>query len=124
MPGGHKAPAITSFDELKLWENVLSKQGECFTTSGRGKRPGNPFTYSIRGAEMFVDRRAKSITRATILYAYRKVCEIEASGETVTGPKKIGVHGDSYIFAIFKALGVIRSAERGNTPPAKNAMPE
>lgn len=124
MPGGRKAEPLTDPDELKLWKMIVNNQGQSFATSGRGKRSGIPFSYSIRGAEMFVDRRAKSITRATILYAYRKVREIEASGETVTGPKKIGVHGDSFIFAVFKTLGVIKSAEHGNTPPAKNAMPE
>ena len=28
--------------------------------------------------------------------------------EQVPGPKAIGVHGDSYIYAIFKTLGVIK----------------
>lgn len=51
---------------------------------------------------MFVSSRSKSITRATILYAYRKV-----KGEDFSGPKAIGVHGDSYIYAVFKAIGVI-----------------
>lgn len=52
---------------------------------------------------MFVSTRSKSITRATILFAYRKVKNLD----DVPGPKSIGVHGDSYIFAVFKALGVI-----------------
>ncbi len=51
---------------------------------------------------MFVSTRAKSITRATILYAYHKV-----KGKEISGPKAIGVHGDSYIYAVFKAIGVI-----------------
>lgn len=110
MPGGHKAAPITEPEEALLWEIILNNQGTGFTTSGREKRPGNPFTYTIRGAEMFVDRRAKSITRATILFAYRKVQEIEADGGTVSGPKSIGVHGDSYIFAIFKELGIIKNS--------------
>ena len=59
----------------------------------RGSRPGKTFTYSIRGAEMFVSSRSKSITRSTILYAYRKV-----KGKEISGPKAIGVHGDSYIY--------------------------
>lgn len=117
MPGGHKAQPITDAKELAIWESIAANQGRFFTTSGRGKRPGNIFTYTIRGAEMFVDRRAKSITRSTILIAYRKAREIEAHGGTVTGPKTIGVHGDSYIFAVFKALGVIR-----NSTESKNSF--
>lgn len=52
---------------------------------------------------MFVSTRSKSITRSTILYAYRKVKEMDS----VPGPKAIGVHGDSYIYAVFKTIGVI-----------------
>ena len=52
---------------------------------------------------MFISTRSKSITRSTILYAYRKVRKMD----TVPGPKAIGAHGDSYIYAVFKAIGVI-----------------
>ena len=31
----------------------------------------------------------------------------KVKGKEITGPKMIGVHGDSYIFAVFKGLGVI-----------------
>lgn len=102
MPGGQHAPPITDPEELTLWKSILSHSGQTFTTSGRGSRPGKPFTYSIHGAEMFVSNRSKSITRSTILLAYRKV-----KGKEISGPKMIGVHGDSYIFAVFKAIGVI-----------------
>lgn len=103
MPGGQHAAPLSSPEEAELWKSITSHAGETFTTSGRGKRPGIQFTYSIRGAEMFVSTRSKSITRATILFAYRKVKNLD----DVPGPKSIGVHGDSYIFAVFKALGVI-----------------
>ena len=120
MPGGHKAEPITDPGEIALWESIIANQGCVFTTSGRGQRPGNPFTYNIRGAEMFVDRRVKSITRSTILIAWRKVREIEKRGGTITGPKTIGVHGDSYIFAIFKAFGVIQ----GDSKPKDSKQTE
>lgn len=103
MPGGQHAPELTSPDEIKLWEMLCKHSGETFTTSGRGNRAGVEFRYEIKGAEMFVTNRSKSITRATILLAYRKVKTMDQ----VPGPKAIGVHGDSYIFAVFKALGVI-----------------
>ena len=110
MTIGQHAPELTDPDEISLWNTILSNQGKQFTTSGRGARPGIPFTYTIStntdgapGAEMFVSTRSKSITRSTILYAYHKVKAMTI----VPGPKSIGVHGDSYIYAIFKALGVI-----------------
>lgn len=49
----------------------------------------------------------KSITRSTILLAYRKCKEMTI----VPGTKAIGVHGDSYLFAIFKVLGVINTKQ-------------
>ena len=107
MPGGQHAPELTSPDEIKLWEMLCSHQGENFTTSGRGNRAGVGFKYEIKGAEMFISTRSKSITRATILYAFHKVQKM--NGE-VKGPKAIGVHGDSYIYAVFKAIGVINGS--------------
>lgn len=109
MPGGQRAPQLTDPEEIELGDAILAYQNKLFTTSGRGRRPGIQFSYTIRGAEMFVSSRAKSITRATILYAYHKVCEMEEQGVAVSGPKAIGVHGDSYIFAVFKAIGVINT---------------
>ncbi len=110
-PCGQFAKALTDPEEVDLWNKILSHQNQPFTTSGRGSRPGIQFTYTISttangspGAEMFVSTRTKSITRSTILLAYRKVKKIEQ----VPGPKAIGVHDDSYIYAIFKTLGVIK----------------
>lgn len=109
---GHHASKLTDPDEIYLWNQILENQGKQFTTSGRGSRPGIQFTYTIStnadgtpGAEMFVSTRSKSITRSTIMLAYRKVRAMTI----VSGPKSIGVHGDSYIFAIFKVLGVINT---------------
>lgn len=113
-PTGQHAPELTDSDEIKLWQSILSNQGKQFTTSGRGTKPGIQFTYTIStnsdgtpGAEMFVSTRSKSITRSTIMLAYRKCREMEI----VPGPKSIGVHGDSYIYAVFKALGVIKDPQ-------------
>ena len=92
-----------------MWENICAHQDKTFTTSGRGRRPGTQFSYTVRSAEIFVSNRAKSITRSTVLYAYRKVREMEEQGIAVSGPKAIGVHGDSYIFAVFKEIGVINA---------------
>lgn len=119
MPGGQKAPELTDPAEIELWEKICAHQDESFTTSGRGRRPGTQFSYKIHGAEMFVSSCAKSITRSTILYAFHKVREREEQGIMVSGPKNIGVHGDSYIFAVFKEIGVItcdicNAPERGN----------
>ena len=100
----HYATPLTNPNEIAVWESILQYQNTEFTTSGRGSTPGLPFTYVIKGAEMFVDRREKSITRATVMKAYHRAIEL---GE-VTGPKQLDVFGASYLFPILKKIGVCR----------------
>ena len=98
----HYAEELTDPAEIELWNNILLHQVETFTTSGRGTKSGVTFTYSIRGAEMFVDRKEKSISRATVIRAYNKALELGV----VTGPKKLNVFGASYLLPIFKRIEV------------------
>ena len=60
-----------------------------------------PFTYTIKGGEMFVDRRSKSITKATFAKALDKIKE---NPEKITGPKALNVFGAPYILAILRGL--------------------
>lgn len=93
----------TSLDTEKvLWSAVCAFQGYVFKTA-KGLR----FTYTVKGGEVFVDRKEKSITRATVDIAFRKAIEL---GHGVTGPKKLGVFGASYLYPIFVRLGVIQKA--------------
>ena len=75
--------------EEKLWQELTYLQGCLFTTS-----KGLDFTYKIRGGEMFVDRKEKSITKATVIKAYGKVVELDGA---VKGPKTLGTFGASYL---------------------------
>ena len=68
-----------------------------------------PFTYRIRGYEMFVDRKEKSITQATVLLSAQRVLEKQSQGMAITGPKKIGTFGASYLYPIFQQIGLILS---------------
>ena len=88
--------------EEKLWKELTYLQGCLFTTS-----KGLDFTYKIRGGEMFVDRKEKSITKATVMKAYGKVVELEG---TVKGPKTLGTFGASYLYPIFVKMGLIKTA--------------
>lgn len=51
-----------------LWRELEARQGEIFFTAKK-----LPFRYSIRGGEMFVDRRSRSITKATFSKALQKL---------------------------------------------------
>ena len=79
-----------------LWEELEGRQEQLFYTA-----KNLPFTYEIRGGEMFVDRRSKSITKATFQKALEK---IRQNPEEITGPKSLNVFGAPYIMAILRGL--------------------
>ena len=93
--------------EEKLWQELIYLQGCLFRTYGRNGVGGVDFTYKIRGGEMFVDRKEKSITRATVMKAYGKVVELDG---VVKGPKTLGTFGASYLYPIFVKMGLIKTA--------------
>ena len=63
------------------------------------------FTYIIKVNEMFVDRKEKSITKATVGMALGKALEL---GGIVSGPKKLGTFGASYLYPIFLYYEIIK----------------
>lgn len=86
-----------------LWEALEAFQGEVFHTAKRLE-----FTYQIRGNEMFVSRKDKSITKATVMVAFHRALELQKSGEKVSGPKKLGTFGASYLYPVFMEIGIIK----------------
>ena len=86
----------------ELWPAISSLQGRTFLTA-----KGFPFSFMVRGNELFISRKDKSITRATVELAYRKAVALLTSGEPVDGPKKLGTFGASYLYPLFIALGII-----------------
>ena len=98
--------------EDEVWSKIAEMQGEIFKTSGRNGKGGVEFTYRIKKdkngswcGEMFVSTKEKSITRSTVMQAYRKAVELNG---VVTGPKKLGTFGASYLYSIFIRLGIIK----------------
>ena len=110
--------------EDEVWSKIAEMQSEVFKTSGRNGKGGVEFTYRIKKdkngswcGEMFVSTKEKSITRSTVMQAYRKAVELNG---VVTGPKKLGTFGASYLYSIFIRLGIIKQEEKnmwkvGNT---------
>ena len=101
MPGQHYSRP-TSEAEAAIWTALLQHQGRPFRTA-----KGLEFTYVIRGNELFVSRKDKSVTRATVNMAYRNALDIQASGRRVTGPKQLKTFGASYLYPILRFIGVI-----------------
>lgn len=85
--------------EELLWEALMLFQGTSFYTAKKLE-----FTYTIKGNEMFVSRKEKSITRATVNMSFRKAVAMDGF---VSGPKKLGTFGASYLYPVFIKLGVI-----------------
>ena len=81
-------------EEIDLWEKIKEKQDVLFHTA-----KGLEFRIEIKGNELFVDRRQKSITRASVNMAYKKWNE-----DRDCGPKALGVFGASYLWSVFREI--------------------
>lgn len=84
-----------------LWNVVELNAGSTFYTSKK-----LPFTYRVKGRELFCDRKEKSITQATVHRAYKKIREAREAGEPIRGPKKLSMFGAPYIWGILKGTGL------------------
>ena len=81
-----------------LWEVIASLQGKTFYTA-----KGLPFVYTVKGGELFADRRERSVTRSTFERAYARIW----ADPTIRGPKRRNVYGAPYVFAVLKAIGAL-----------------
>lgn len=104
-----KEPDTTKYDMKRrridmiaidsLWQILSDHQNETFYTVKM-----LPFCYVIKGGELFVNRRTKSITKATFKQALDRLTE---NPDKVTGPKSLNVFGAPYIWALFKAFEIV-----------------
>lgn len=95
-----------------LWECIEQHQGDTFLT-----KKGLPFTYVVKGGELFTDRRERSITRSTFEKAYEKLVA-DRTGEVpscrIVGPKTLNMYGAPYIWAVFVGIGfIVETGEYG-----------
>lgn len=88
--------------ESKLWKVLLLYQEETFQTA-----KGLVFTYRIKGNEIFISRKEKSVTRASVDMALKKALELQENGVKITGPKMLKSFGASYLYPIFIEIGVV-----------------
>ena len=90
-----------SQEEMDFWDRLCLCAGKRYKTFR-----GLEYTFAVKGNELFFSRKRKSITRATIMQAYRKTKERLAKDMPISGPKKLDVFGASYLYPIFKDLGL------------------
>ena len=81
---------------MDIQEVLQQHQGEQFYTA-----KCLPFCYIIRGGELFVVHRSKSINISTVAAALQKIATRQAAGEAITGHKKIGCYGAGYLYPMF-----------------------
>ena len=94
-----------TFTMENLWDKITSQEGKSFLT-----KKGLPFTYTIKGGELFTDRRERSITRSTFEKAYEKLLHDQVGEEApkkIVGPKTLNVNGAPYVWAVFTGTGMI-----------------
>lgn len=84
-----------------IWEAVRAFANYPFYTS-RGMK----FSYTVHGGEIHVDRKKKNITKSTVLVFVKEVQKLNEVGEKIVGPKKVDTFGASYLYSIFKRIGL------------------
>lgn len=85
-----------------LWETVIAFEGYPFQTA-KGLR----YDYTVKGNELRVSRKEKSVTRASVNLAFERVAQLRSAGIAVTGPKMLGCFGASYLYPLFLRIGVL-----------------
>lgn len=86
-----------------LWDAMILFEGYPFATM-----QGLKFKYTIKGDEIAVTKKEKSITKTTVQLALQAALQQE---RTIVDPKKLGSFGASYLYPIFIRLGVITKAQ-------------
>lgn len=94
-----------------LWDTLVYLEGCIFRTSGRKCREGLLFRYRVRGGEMFIDRKEKSITKSTVTLAFSNALKLQQQNGCVPGPKSLKTFGSSYLYPIFLRLGICTESE-------------
>lgn len=92
---------VTDILVEELWKVIAVFEKYPFYTM-----KGFRFTYHVKGNEIFVSRKEKSITRLSVILAMKKAIELQ---NQVKGPKQLETFGASYLYPIFVKIGLIES---------------
>ena len=84
-----------------LWDAIVAYAGYPFATE-----KGLSLKYTVEGGEIFFNRKAKSVTKATVMKAFHQARTIQELEGGVSGPKKLGTFGASYLYPVFLWIGV------------------
>ncbi len=96
---------LTASEEV-LWSALIAFEGYPFRTA-----KGLQYQYITKGNEVFFSRKEKSVTRASVLMAFKTAVALQRNGIRITGPKMLKCFGASYLYPVFRRLGVIACGE-------------
>lgn len=88
--------------EDTLWDVLVLLEGKNFETAKHLN-----YSYFIKGYEIFISRKGKSVTRSTVNLSLWNALKLQKAGLPVSGPKKLKTFGASYLYPIFREIGVI-----------------
>ena len=109
-----------------LWRCVIVFENYPVSTNGRGSRSGVEYTYHVSrkggsggrhydgysipgyGNEIWLtvngEKKERSISRSSVELGFKKYLEVLEKEGTVSGPKKLGVFGASYLLPLFQRV--------------------
>ena len=92
--------------EQYLWDAIVAFSNYPFKTE-----KGLAMRYTVEGGEIFFSRKEKSVTRATVMRAFNQARQIQKTEGCVSGPKKLGTFGASYLYPVFLRIGICSASE-------------
>lgn len=98
---------VTEHTKDGLWQTLIAFENYPFKTA-KGLR----YSYTVKGNEIFFSRKEKSVTRASVNMAFETAVRLQREGYKITGPKMLGCFGASYLYPVFKRIGVIRDGNK------------
>ena len=87
--------------EKYLWDAIVAYADYPFLTE-----KGLSVKYTVKGGEIFFNRKEKSVTRASVMKAFHRARQLQHEKGFVSGPKELGTFGASYIYPVFLRIGV------------------
>ena len=87
-------------------EGYLWKTIEAFVNYPFSTEKGLSMKYTVKGGEIFFDRKEKSVTKASVVRAFHRARQLQNEKGGVNGPKELGTFGASYLYPVFLRIGV------------------
>lgn len=87
--------------EEYLWDAIMAYADYSSLTE-----KGLFMKYTVKGGEIFFNRKEKSVTRASVMKAFHRARQLQHEKGFVSGPKELGTFGASYIYPVFLRIGV------------------